>query len=104
MTDKFTNRLWVPVNADVKLCGYFVPEYRSSSKVRLDVNPMRRHQVYQLLKTAELSARISHGVNIVRSDEESKHFVGASAKKAARPSHPRIVHAHHTHQLTHRHH
>jgi hypothetical protein len=70
MTDKFTNRLWVTVNADVELCGYFVPEYRSSSQVRLDVNPMRRHQVYQLLKTAELSARISHGVNIVRSDED----------------------------------
>jgi hypothetical protein len=88
MTDKLTNRLWVTVNADVKLCGNFVPEHRSPSQVRLDVNPMRRHQVYQFLKTAELSARISHGANIVRSDDESKHFLRAFTMEDPRPSDP----------------
>src|SRR5690349_13200329 len=58
MTRKFTNHLRVAVNADVKLCGNFVPQHCSTTQVRLNVNPMPRHQVYQLLKTTELSARI----------------------------------------------
>lgn len=78
MTDKPTNHIRVAVNPDVKLGGYFVPEYRPTAQMRLDINPMRWHQVYQFLKTAELSARISHGANIVRSDEDVEPLIGAS--------------------------
>ena len=74
MTDKFTNRLWVTVNADVELCGYFVPEYRSSSQVRLDVNPMRRNHVNQPLIATEFSTWKSHARIIVKNDYDVKHL------------------------------
>jgi hypothetical protein len=72
------NDRWVSINPNVDFGTRFVPQNSPTSKVRLDVNPVRWNQVNQLLKAAELPARISHGRTLVRSDEEVK--IGLAAK------------------------
>src|SRR5438876_225740 len=72
MADKLTNHRRIKVNADVHLGRCLVPQHRAATQVRLDVNPMRRNQVYQPLVAAKFSTGKAHAGTIVSNDDDVK--------------------------------
>jgi hypothetical protein len=53
----------INVHADGHFCRTLMAHYSPATKVRLNVNPMRRHQIDEPLETLALATWISHGPN-----------------------------------------
>src|SRR6185295_14406061 len=71
---KHSNHIGVLIDSNAHVCWCLVSKDCATAEVRLDIDTMRRNEIYQLLITPEFPARKSHTQTIVRNDDDVKHL------------------------------